>query len=442
MRIVNIKSSVPGNVKTDLNEAIKEAVDMRQETAGKADRSFSRKRVLSIETMFRLLLSMHGGSLKKELLDAGIDATSSAFVQRRKQLNWMDFENIFECFNKRSQDTETFKGYQVLAVDGTAVNLSTNPNAPSYMPNGGKRKGYNQLHANILYDVLNKTYTHCIIQPQPKTDEVEALWFMLTWFDFPPNTLIVADRGYESYNNFAYLMESGLHFLIRVKQDRSAMREIARLPMMELDTKVSFTITTTQTKRDKENGYILVQTNRNRNRNQASRDRGRRWDFPSPYPMSFRVVRVLLNTGQYETLVTNLPPEITAQELKELYHARWGIETAFRELKYGLGLVNLHGKSDDFAAQEIYSAITMANFCSRIINRVIIEQDDSRIYEYKVNYAMAVHLCKKYFREENGNGRELMRSIAKHIEPVRPGRQDQRNLKGKGFSGFVYRVSA
>lgn len=30
-------------------------------------------------------------------------------------------------------------------------------------------------------------------------------------------------------------------------------------------------------------------------------------------------------------------------EIKELYHARWGIETAFRELKYGIGLVNLHG---------------------------------------------------------------------------------------------------
>lgn len=440
MKIVNIKSSVPGKVKASLNEAIADAVAMRQKEAGKADRSFSRKRTLSIETMFKLLLSMHGGSLKKELVDAGIDATSSAFVQRRKQIDWMDFENLFESFNNRSRDTETFKGFQVLAIDGTAVNLPTNPKASSYMSNGGKRKGYNQLHANILYNVLSKTYTHCTIQSQPETDEVEALWFMLRWYNFPSNTLIVADRGYESYNNFAYLLESGLHFLIRVRQDRSAMREIAKLPMMELDTKVSFTITTTQTNKDKANGYILVQTNRNRI--QSSKSRGQRWDFPSPYPMSFRVVRVLLDTGQYETLVTNLPPEITAQELKELYHARWGIETAFRELKYGLGLVNLHGKSDDFAKQEIYCAMTMANFCSRIVNQVIIEQDDSRIYEYQVNHTMAVHLCKKYFREENGNGRELMRSIAKHIEPVRPGRQDQRNLRAKGFTGFIYRVSA
>ena len=53
----------------------------------------------------------------------------------------------------------------------------------------------------------------------------------------------------------------------------------------------------------------------------------------------FRVVRFLLDTGEYETLATSLPRSITLSEIKELYHARWGIETAFRELKYGIGLV-------------------------------------------------------------------------------------------------------
>lgn len=52
--------------------------------------------------------------------------------------------------------------------------------------------------------------------------------------------MIVADRGYESYNAFAWFLEHpGVDFLIRVKQDRSAMREIAKLHLMELDTDVS-----------------------------------------------------------------------------------------------------------------------------------------------------------------------------------------------------------
>ena len=168
-------------------------------------------------------------------------------------------------------------------------------------------------------------------------------------------TLIVADRGYESYNAFAHFLEHpNVDFLIRVKQDRTAMREIGKLPMTELDVDVSFTITITQTKADKENGYILVQTRKNKDKVYSSKTRAGRWDFHSPYPMKFRVVRVLLDIGEYETLATSLPRTFTPVEIKELYHARWGIETSFRELKYGIGLVNLHGKKDDFVKQEVF----------------------------------------------------------------------------------------
>ena len=88
--------------------------------------------------------------------------------------------------------------------------------------------------------------------------------------------MIVGDRGYESYNAFAHLQNTpNTDFLIRVKQDHSAMREIGKLPMTELDTDVSFTITTTQTKEDKENGYILLQTRKNEDRIYSSKTRFR-----------------------------------------------------------------------------------------------------------------------------------------------------------------------
>lgn len=74
-------------------------------------------------------------------------------------------------------------------------------------------------------------------------------------------TIITGDRWYESYNLLAHLLEKpNIDFLIRVEQDRSAMREIRKLPMKELDTKVSFAITTSQTNIDKKNDYIFLQT--------------------------------------------------------------------------------------------------------------------------------------------------------------------------------------
>ena len=137
-----------------------------------------------------------------------------------------------------------------------------------------------------------------------------------------------------------------------------------------------------------------------------------------------------------------MPPSFTPEQMKRLYHARWGIETAFRELKYNYGLVNLHGKSEKFVRQEIFASMLMASACSRIIKKVVIQQRYGNSYQYQVNQKMAVYLCKKFFRTPGADGEQLMRDIARHTEPVRPGQQDKRKLNAKGFPGFVYRVAA
>lgn len=119
-----------------------------------------------------------------------------------------------------------------------------------------------------------------------------------------------------------------------------------------------------------------------------------------------------------------------------------GIETSFRELKYGIGLVNLHGKKDDFVKQEIFSAMMIMNFCNRIVNEIVIKQKQDNIHEYKVNMKMAMYLCRQFFRTKNADEKKLIKDIAKYLEPVRPDRRDTRNVKAKSFVGFVYRVSA
>lgn len=90
----------------------------------------------------------------------------SAFVQQRDKISHTIFEDILENFNALHQDMKMYKGYRVLAVDGTCVNMARNPQSASFMQHTGNPKGYNQLHVNPLYDVLNKTYVHCHIQPQ------------------------------------------------------------------------------------------------------------------------------------------------------------------------------------------------------------------------------------------------------------------------------------
>lgn len=431
-------------MKRCLNKAISDAVNEYKED-NKGCPEFSRDRELTMDKMLKLMLTMQGGCLQKELHEANIDASPSAFVQRRKKLDLSVFESVLEYFNLQCDDKKKFKGYRVFAVDGTTVNMARDVNAETYMkPTKKNSLGFNQMHVTPLYDVLNKTYKTAILQAQPKQDEIGALMQLLTLLDDTINekTLIVGDRGFESYNTVAFFLEhsDNFDFLIRVKQGINAMKAISELPMEEQDTFVEFTLTTTQRKEDKANGNIYINNHKNKNRKYISR--GRRWDYGEKYRMKFRVVRVLLITGEYETLITSLPTSITADEIKELYHSRWGVETAFRELK-SLKLWMVHSKSILGVSQEIYCSMIFSNFASRIINEVVVENSEENILTYQVNRKMGMLLAKEFFRDPFAEGATLMKKIASYTEPVRPGRSDSRKgLKAQSFKSFVYRSPA
>ena len=420
--------------------SLKRAISRAAEKCVK-DKSFSRKSPLTKEALIRLLIGAEGGSLDKILHTVGINVTASAVSQRRAQVTPEVFRAAFDYFNADCVDDDFFRGYRLLAADGTTVNLPRNPKAPSFVQNAGIPKGVNQLHLTPLYDILSRTFVDAIIQPEPKKDEIGALAEMLKRNTFSQKTIIIADRAFEGYNLIAHCLEKpNVDFLIRVKSSRSGMREVAKLPMLELDCTISFTITTTQTNEDKKNGYIHLQVPKKSKA--GSKTRRGRWDFPSPYPMRFRICRFQLNNGEFETVATSLPPSFTLADIRELYSLRWSVETCFRDLKYTLGLVNLHGKSDAFAAQEIYANLTAFNFASRICREAIVRQPKEGVYAYKVNFKMAVALCREFIRTPKADVDKLLNDIARYTVPIRPGRQDQRDLRVKGFPGFVYRVAA
>ncbi len=153
-------------IRAALNAAIRAAA---KSVRGK---SFSRKSVLTAETVIRLLIGAEGGCLAKILHDAGIKVTASALTQRRAQIPSEVFRSVFENFNSDCTDGDLFYDYRLLAVDGTAVNLPRNPASPSFVQNEGIPKGVNQLHVTPLYDILSRTFSDLVIQPEPKKDEI------------------------------------------------------------------------------------------------------------------------------------------------------------------------------------------------------------------------------------------------------------------------------
>lgn len=429
----------------NLEQAIGFVIENKERYVKNPNSDFIRVRKLSLYDTIHQILDMNGGSLKKELYHFSrfkqIDLTVSAFVQQRSKIRSSAFETIFKEFNTRCNDGQKFRGYRILAVDGSDVNHFRNPELESFVSHPGCEHGYNQTHVNAIYDLLNKTYVDILLQPKTKQNEPQALIDMISRNTFCGKNVIIADRGYEGYNLIAHILnKDNMDFLIRMKHDN--MRELKNLPMIKFDRDISFEVTTTQTKEDILHKRVYIQIQK-KNMSYSSKTIKRNWDFPSPYTLKFRVVRFMLDTGEYETVITSLPKEkFSIADIKNLYHMRWGVETSFRELKYAIGLINLHCKKEELIEQEIYAAIIMYNYCSRVAANAKVEQKDSKIYAYQVDFTMAIHLCKWYYKQRNMDFKQLILDICKYTEPIRPGRSDQRNIKHKRFVGFTYRIAA
>lgn len=437
----------PQDVKIALDNAINFVVENKNDYVVTPGKDFSRNRKLDMSEIIKITLGMTGNSLTKELYDyskiINQDFSKSAFVQQKAKITNKAFDDIFHMFNESCRDKKTYRGYRLYAVDGTDLCISRNPeHKDSYTTLSTYLRGYNLLHINAMYDIANKTYADCIIEGKNKSDERKALWDMLKRNQFKSKSIILADRGYESYNTVAHLLNTkNVDFLVRTRSKQS-IRPISKLPLCELDIDVSTEITTTQSKEDKARGRIFIQTGSKKGKTNSEKTVISKWDFPSPYTLNYRVVRFQLNTGEYETIVTSLTRDkFSIEEIKNLYHMRWGIETGFRELKYAIGLLHLHSKKIETIYQEIYAALIMYNYCERIASMAIVIQKEESVYAYQLNFTMAFAICKKYYRY-NYSLDDILSDIEKYVSPIRPGRRFNRKPIVKGFINFTYRIAA
>ena len=147
----------------------------------------------------------------------------------------------------------------------------------------------------------------------------------------------------------------------------------------------------------------------------------------------------LIHLNAIETVLTNLPLEsFPAYRLKSLYALRWGIETAFRDLKHTLGLLYFHVKKVEYIYQEIFARLIMYNFSELITCSVVIRKKN-RKYAYKANFSAAVHICRQFFLG-NVSPPDVEALIARFISPIHPGRSAPRFLFAKTSVSFAYRL--
>lgn len=103
-----------------------------------------------------------------------------------------------------------------------------------------------------MYDLEHHIYTDAVIQGRLNWNEHSALQEMVDRSDIS-KALVVAYRGYESYNNMAHIQEKGWYFLIRIKDGKNGIKQGLDLPDSdEFDEKINLQLTRKQTKETKE----------------------------------------------------------------------------------------------------------------------------------------------------------------------------------------------
>ena len=433
----------PKMIKRTLKKCINEMSAHPETFVKNPGKDFTRERKLPFKQVLKAVLSMTGKSLRGELMEYFNLKTSmptvSAFVQQRNKVDHSAFEALFHTFTKAVDEQALFKGYRLLAVDGSDLHTPTNKDeSDSYHKGTNGQKPYNLFHLNALYDLQRRIYTDAIVQGRKQWNEHRAFVTMVDRDEASVPTIYIADRGYESYNNMAHVIEKEQKFLIRVRDSKSnSLVSGLILPVQdEFDVQYRVGLTRKQTNQVKNSCLKFVP-------HTSTFDylpRTTKKAIPmQPYYLSFRVVRFKLTEDTYEVLLTNLlEDEFSVSELKDLYAMRWGIETSFRDLKYSLALSYFHSKKTENILQEIFARLTMYNFAELITSHVVVKQK-SRKHLYKINFASAVHICRNFFLK-NISPSDVEALLLMHLLPVRQRSANLRRGSPRAAPSFTYRI--
>ncbi len=202
----------PVYLRNMLNSVIREMTKYPEMFCRNPGKDFTRNRKLPFEKVLSLLLKMGGHSLRDEMLDhlgsKDLPASVSALVQQRSKILPEALEYLFRKFVQLSDNPKSYKGYRLLAVDGSDLQFSANPSDPqSYFPGTGGQMHYSFLHLNALYDLNSRCYLDAVVQKRRAANENAALIQMVDRLETKRPAIIIADRGYEAYNILDHIIQ-------------------------------------------------------------------------------------------------------------------------------------------------------------------------------------------------------------------------------------------
>lgn len=393
-----------------------------------------RNRKMPAGDLIHSLIDRKGLTLSMELRNymnethPGVGISKPGYLKQRMKLNPEALRYLFRYHNRNfysDPDTApcTYRGYLVLAADGSDINVPTTPETVALYGSASRKgtKPQAQIGLACLYDVLNHLIVDCDLN-RFKFNEVQVAEQQIsrvreTIGDAFP-FMVLMDRGYPSIPAFIRMLDRGLPFVVRLSSIDFKAEQQA---LASDDEDVDIALVESRRKHYLGTGDEALVMGRDSFR--------------------LRLVRVSPDEQHSLVLATNLPRELFPAEcFSEIYHLRWGIETAYDLLKNRLQMENFTGTKPVLLQQDIYSTIYVCNLAQDIARDSEMEHSEHLRDGYKhrmsVNRSICIGLLKndliRIIMEEDparkdSMFRDLYDEIGRHLVPVRPQRLYQRN---------------
>lgn len=394
---------------------------------------FSRERKLTFKQLVVFILSTKRAIQReldgffKKVSDSDFSirhVTKSAFSQSRAKLKPEAFVRLNEIAVNtfyRQNLINTWKGFRILAVDGSRIVL---PNHPSIV----KEFGQHMMGPNadsprslalisLLYDVLNHLTIDAQIAPYSDSER-DLLDKHINKID--DDDLLLLDRGYPSIRLMFELQSKGINFCIRMKDD------------WWLKVK-DFTESTEQQR--------IVEFKL------PKKDHKYFAHCPeiTQKPIRCRLVKIDLPTGEKEILCTSLLDyeEYPYDQFDALYHTRWNVEEAYKLLKSRAELEDFSGKTAIAVKQDFFAKVFLMSLCAAyaypIEEKVRKEyaSDKERKHSQQINHTNALAMTKDilvpvFLKLNFKKAIEAFDHIVYNTrELVRPGRKNPRKHRPK-----------
>jgi hypothetical protein len=305
--------------------------------------------------------------------------------------------------------------YRLCAIDGSDVALyNSDELRDKYGCAGGSPKAVTAM-GSFAYDPLNNIILDASLNYISTDERITAKEHIINIVKLPIKyrckNLFIMDRGYPSREFLAWLQDRKHKFIIRVRRKYNL-----EFDSVSKDESVSFIC---------DNKTYRV-----------------------------RIIKVTLDSGEIETLITNLNEiDLPYGKTADLYFRRWSIETKFNSMKNKLELENMSGRRVVTVQQDFWASLFMANMFASLewhTNAIIKENtaDSDNKYEQTTNENRLISKARKAFveclLETNPKKRKLLfynlfEDIARRPEDIKPGRSSPRSTPRKARFHDTYK---